>query len=135
MDFFSYKRSKKLFHLHPPRCPSFRLPCKCKLPLAHPRVLSIVSKAYTRSGQSERPRSACANQNATFQLRQSGRMSGRKANYDTRRASRLHTHASRIHMLKAVSFHHKFLSPLFIFGQRAILFLGSTASHFMFHIV
>ncbi len=39
---------------------------ECKRPLAHARVLSIASCAYdiTRSGQSERLRPACANQDA-----------------------------------------------------------------------
>ncbi len=36
-------------------------------------------KSCTRSGQSERLRSPCANQNVTFQLRQSGRVSCRHA--------------------------------------------------------
>ncbi len=103
--------------------------------LLGPRVLSIAArtrtpKACTHSGQSKRLRSACANQNATFQLRQSGRVAvvtpnWPKANSRTfRRVTLKHARLTQQHV-KGCIFCNTSLRP-----HRAILSLGSITNHF-----
>ncbi len=102
----------------------------CSSPTCYQSPLAWTPKAYTRSGQSERRRSACVNQNATLQLRQSGRLSCRtpkrpKANSDT---SARHAYTRTSHATSRPRLYIKVFVPIIVSGQRAILPLGSTTS-------
>ncbi len=93
-------------------------------------LLALTPKPYMRSGQSERhvpaapirmPRSSYANQDAWAVLTPKRP----EANSNTLRCPPHATSRSRLYQ-----FQYKYLTPLFVFGQRALLSLSSTTSHF-----